>query len=53
MSYRLLAPVYHWGAPRVSRDRSPALLTSTVLELASEDRTLLGLIHHLVVARAA
>lgn len=41
MSYRLLAPVYHWVAPRVSRYRSPGLLSSTVLELAPERCTLL------------
>lgn len=43
MSYRLLAPVYHWVAPRVSRYRSPALLTSTVLELAPEGCALLDI----------
>ena len=41
MSYGLLAPVYHWVAPRISRYRSPGLLTSTVLERAPERCTLL------------
>ncbi len=45
MSYRLLAPVYDWVALRVSRYRSPALLTAKVLGP--------GLVHHLVVARTA
>ena len=43
MSYRLLAPVYDWVAPLVSRYRSPALLTSTVLELAPDGCALLDI----------
>jgi predicted TPR repeat methyltransferase len=41
MSYRLLAPVYDWVALRVSRYRSPALLTAKVLELAPDGCELL------------
>lgn len=43
MSYRLLAPVYDWVAPRVSRYRSPALLTAKVLELAPDGCELLDI----------
>ena len=41
MSYRWLAPLYHWLAPHVSRYRSPALLTAKVLQLAPEGCELL------------
>jgi predicted TPR repeat methyltransferase len=41
MSYRLLAHVYDRVAPRVSRYRSPALVTSVVLERAPEGCELL------------
>lgn len=41
MSYRLLAPLYDWVAPRISRYRSPALLTAKVLELAPDGCALL------------
>jgi ubiquinone/menaquinone biosynthesis C-methylase UbiE len=41
MSYRLLAPVYDWVAPRVSRYRSPGLLTEKVLALAPDRCALL------------
>jgi predicted TPR repeat methyltransferase len=41
VSYRLLAPLYDWVAPRISRYRSPGLLTSKVLELAPDGCALL------------
>lgn len=41
MSYRFLAPVYDWVAPRISRYRSAELVTSTVLGLAPEGCELL------------
>lgn len=34
MSYRLLAHVYDWVAPHISRYRSPGLVAEAVLELA-------------------
>jgi predicted TPR repeat methyltransferase len=43
MSYRLLAPVYDWVAPHFSRYRSPALLTSKVLEVAPDPCDLLDI----------
>jgi predicted TPR repeat methyltransferase len=41
MSYRLLAPVYDWVAPHLSRYRSPDVLTSKVLERAPDPCELL------------
>jgi SAM-dependent methyltransferase len=43
MSYRLLASVYDWVAPHVSRYRSAELLTSTVLGLAPDPCDLLDI----------
>ncbi len=43
MSYRLLASVYDWVAPHVSRYRSPRLLTAKVLELAPDACELLDI----------
>jgi predicted TPR repeat methyltransferase len=41
VSYRLLARVYDWVAPHVSRYRSPGLLTSAVLRVAPDECELL------------
>ncbi len=43
MSYRLLAPLYDWVAPHVSRYRSPALLSSKVLGIAPDPCELLDI----------
>src|SRR5262245_6635034 len=43
MSYRFLAHIYDWVAPRISRYRSPELLTSVVFELAPENSELLDI----------
>ena len=43
MSYRFLARVYDWVAPRVSRYRSPELVASTVLGLAPDGCELLDI----------
>ena len=43
MSYRLLAPLYDWVAPNVSRYRSPRLLTSKVLAMAPDPCELLDI----------
>jgi predicted TPR repeat methyltransferase len=43
MSYRLLARLYDWVAPNVSRYRSPELLISMVLEIAPDPCALLDI----------
>ncbi len=43
MSYRLLAPLYDWVAPNLSRYRSPELLTSKVLGIAPDPCELLDI----------
>ena len=43
MSYRFLAPIYDWVAPKLSRYRSPELLTSKVLGIAPDPCGLLDI----------
>lgn len=43
MSYRLLAPLYDWVAPNLSRYRAPELLTSKVMGIAPDPCELLDI----------
>ena len=43
MSYRLLAPLYDWLAPNLSRYRSPQVMTARVLEIAPSPCELLDI----------